>query len=103
MKITQRGPADSDISQLVHNEKSVGQKKAAELKAQQSGESTKVNISQEARDLQRVAELARAGDELRADKIHQIKKQVAAGEYHVESKDVAKSILRSEVGRLLKQ
>jgi negative regulator of flagellin synthesis FlgM len=103
MKISQRGPAESDISQLVHNEKSVAQKKAAELKSQQSGESTKVDISKEARDLQRVAELARAGEELRADKIRQIKEQVVAGEYHVESKDVAKSILRSEVVRLLKQ
>lgn len=103
MKILQRGPAESDISQLVHNEKSVAQKKAAELKYQQSGESTKVDISKEARDLQRVAELARAGEELRADKIRQIKEQVVAGEYHVESKDVAKSILRSEVVRLLKQ
>ena len=103
MKITQRGPADNDIPQLVQNEKSVGQKKAADLKSQQSGGSATVNISQEARDLQKVAELARAGEELRADKIRKIKEQVVAGEYHVESKDVAKSILRSEVIRLLKQ
>jgi flagellar biosynthesis anti-sigma factor FlgM len=103
MKITHRGPADADISQLVHNDKSVGQKKAADLKSQRSGESAKVNISQEARELQRIAELARTGDELRADKVRQLKEQVAAGEYHVEAKDVATSILRSEVTRLLKE
>ena len=102
MKISQRGPADTDISQLVHNDKSVSHKKAADLKSQQAGESAKVNISQEARELQRIAELAQAGDELRANKLRQIKEQVAIGEYNVDSKDVAISILRSEVTRLLK-
>lgn len=101
MKITQRGPADADLSKLVHNDKSVGQKQAADMKAQRSGESAKVNISQEARELQRIAELAHAGDELRADKVRQIKEKLAADEYHVDAKDVATSILRSEVTRLL--
>jgi flagellar biosynthesis anti-sigma factor FlgM len=103
MKITQRGPADTDLSQLVHNDKAVGQRQAAEVKTQQSGESAKVNISQEARELQRIAELARAGDDLRAGKVRQIREQVATGEYHVEAKDVAESILRSEVTRLLEE
>jgi flagellar biosynthesis anti-sigma factor FlgM len=103
MKITQRGPADTDTSQLVHNEKSVGQRKTAGPRSQPSSESATVNISQKARELQKIAELARAGDELRADRVRQVKEQVAAGEYHVESKDVAKSILRSEVTRLLKE
>jgi negative regulator of flagellin synthesis FlgM len=103
MKITNRGPADADISQLVQNEKSVGQKQAAEARTQHSAESAKVNISQEARDLQRIAELTRAGDELRAQKVRQIKEQIAAGQYNPEPQEVAKSILRSEVTRLLKE
>ena len=103
MKITQRGPSDAEISQLVQNEKSVGQRKAGDVKAQPGGESASVNISQKARELQRIAELARAADELRADRVRQLKEQVAAGDYHPESKDVAKSILRSEVTRLLKE
>lgn len=103
MKITQRGPADTDLSQLVHNDKSVGQKKGADVKTQQSGESAKVNISQEGRELQKIAELARTGDELRAQKLRLIKEQVAAGEYKAGSQEVAKSILRSEVTRLLKE
>jgi flagellar biosynthesis anti-sigma factor FlgM len=102
MKITQRGPADTDLSQLVHNDKSVGQKQAADVRTQESGASAKVNISQEGRELQRVAELARAGDQLRADKVRLIKEQLATHEYRVDSKDVAASILRSEVSRLLK-
>ena len=103
MKITQRGPADAEISHRVHNDNSVGQKKAADLRAPQSGESAKVNISQEGRELQRIAELARTSDEMRADKVRAIKEQVAAGEYQVDAKDVATSILRSEVTRLLKE
>jgi flagellar biosynthesis anti-sigma factor FlgM len=103
MKITQRGPADTDLSQLVHNEKALGQKQSAEVKAPLTGASAKVNISQEARDLQKIAELARTGDGLRAQKVRQIKDQVAAGEYKVAPEEVAKSILRSEVTRLLKE
>jgi flagellar biosynthesis anti-sigma factor FlgM len=103
MKITQRGPADPDISKLVQNEKSLGQRKTAELSARANAGSAKVDISQKARELQRIAELAREGDELRVDRVRQVKQQLAAGEYRVESKDVAKSILRSEVTRLLKE
>ena len=90
MKITQRGPANIDPSQLVQNDKAVGQKQAREVKTQQSGDSAKVDISQEARN------------ELRTEKVRQIKEQIQAGEYKVAPEDVAKSILRTEVTRLLK-
>jgi flagellar biosynthesis anti-sigma factor FlgM len=103
MKITHRGPADTDIAQLVHTDKAVGQKETAEAKTQQSGASTKVSISQQARELQKIAELARSGDELRAQKVRLIKEQVAAGEYQAAPQEVAKSILRGEVTRLLKE
>jgi flagellar biosynthesis anti-sigma factor FlgM len=101
MKIVHRGPADTEVPKLVHNDKSVVQKPAAGVKNDQNTESAKVNISREARELQKVAELARIGDELRADKVRQIKEKLAADEYHVDAKDVATSILRSEVTRLL--
>jgi flagellar biosynthesis anti-sigma factor FlgM len=103
MKITQRGPSDTEISQIAHNEKSLAQRKTADLKSQPGGDPATVNISQKARELQRIAELARTGDELRADRVRQLKEQVAAGEYHAEPEDVAKSILRTEVTRLLKE
>ena len=78
MKITQRSPADTDLSQRVQNDKSVNQlKKDSQSKIQQAGESAKVNISKEARELQRIAELARTGDELRAQKVNDIKEQIA--------------------------
>jgi len=43
----------------------------------------------------RVAELARTGE--RADKVKKIKEQIAADQFQVDSKEVAKSIARSEV------
>ena len=104
MKITHRGPADTDLSKLVQNDKNIGQvRKEAEIKAGQAGGSSKVNISKEARELQRIAELARQGDDLRAEKVKQIKEQIAQGAYQVDSKDVAKGIVRSEVARLLEK
>jgi flagellar biosynthesis anti-sigma factor FlgM len=102
MKITQRGPADTDVSYSVQNEKNVEQRKAGDIRSEPPSGSATVSISQEAREMQKIAELARTGDELRAEKLRQVKERVAAGEYHVKSEDVAKSILRSEVSRLLK-
>ena len=102
MKITQRGPADTDLSQLIQNDKTVNRvRRDSDPKVQQSGESSKVNISNEARELQRIAELARTGDELRVQKVKQIKEQVASGQYKADSKEVSKSIVRSEVSSLL--
>lgn len=106
MKISQKGPADADISQLVQNDKVVApvrHEDEAEAKVRQGGESAKVDISPEARKLQRVAELARAGDQLRADKVRQIKEQIETDQFQVDSKEVAKSIARSEVSRLLEK
>ena len=104
MKIIQRGPADTDLSQRIKNEKTANQVgRDADPKAQESGKSAKVNISKEARELQRIAELARTGDELRAQKVKQIKDQVAKGNYNVDAQEVSKSIIRSEVSRILEK
>ena len=104
MKITQKGPADADLTQLVKNDKVAGPGRGdADTKAQQSGESATVNISAEARQLQRIAELARAGDNLRAEKVKNIKEKINQGTYEADSTDVSTSIIRSEVARLLEK
>jgi flagellar biosynthesis anti-sigma factor FlgM len=104
MKITQKGPADADLTQLVKNDKAAGPKRGtADAKTQQSGESATVNISPEARQLQRIAELAQAGDNLRAEKVKNIKEQINQGTYEADSTAVSKSIVRSEVARLLEK
>jgi len=104
MKITNRGPADADLSKLISNDKTVKPAGAdADSKVKESGASAKVDISPEARKMQRVAELAKKGDELRAEKVKKIKEQVEQGTYEVKSEDIAKSILRSEVSHLLEK
>jgi flagellar biosynthesis anti-sigma factor FlgM len=102
MKISQKGPADTDLSKLVQNEKAVGAvRREGDSKVRQSGESARVNISAEARELQRIAELARRGDQARAEKVGQIKQQIESGKYQVDAGEVSRDILRSEVTRLL--
>ncbi len=104
MKITQKGPADTDLAQLVKQDKVAGPRRAsADAKTQQSSESATVNISPEARELQRIAELAHAGDNLRAQKVKNIKEQINQGTYEPNSTDVSKSIVRSEIARLLEK
>ncbi len=101
MTITRKVSADPELSQLEQNDKAMQSLLAYDAKVLQSGESAKVDISPEARKLQRVAELARTGDQLRAYKVKQIKEQIKADQYQVDSKEVAKSIARNEVIGLL--
>lgn len=104
MKITHKAPADTDVSPLVQNDKTVHRaRREGTAKAQQASESAKINISAQARELQRIAELARKGDELRADKVQNLKAQIETGQFHADSEEVSKSILRSEVARLLEK
>ncbi|HEY7164361.1 MAG TPA: flagellar biosynthesis anti-sigma factor FlgM [Candidatus Binatia bacterium] len=104
MKITHRAPTDADLSQRIQNDKVTAQvRPERNQETQSSGDSTKVNISKEGRELQRIAELARTGDEIRAQKVQQLKEQIAGGDYKVDAKDVSKSIVRSEVSRLLQE
>jgi flagellar biosynthesis anti-sigma factor FlgM len=104
LKITQTGPAEPELSQLVQSDKAINPaRRDGSAEVQQSGEPTKVDISAQGRDLQRIAELARRGDELRADKVQRIKEQIETGQFHADSGDVSKSIVRSEVARLLEK
>jgi flagellar biosynthesis anti-sigma factor FlgM len=102
MKITGKDLIDSGVSQQVKNDKGVAPVRGeGEKGAQQTGDTAKVSISDEARFLQKAAELAGKGDELRAEKVKNIKEQLAQGTYKVEAEEVAKSIARSEVAGLL--
>jgi flagellar biosynthesis anti-sigma factor FlgM len=104
MKITPSGAGDAELSKAVQNDKKVassGTGKSSET--QRGNESAKVQISPEARKLQRIAELAQKGDELRAEKVKALKEQIDDGSYNVASEDVAKSIVRSEVARILEK
>lgn len=74
-----------------------------ELKIQQSRESARVNISKKAREFQRIAGLVRTGNELRSQKVKQIKERVSKGDYNVDAQEVSKSIIRSEVFRILEK
>lgn len=74
-----------------------------ELKIQQSRESARVNISKKAREFQRIAGLVRTGNELRSQKVKQIKERVSKGDYNVDAQEVSKSIIRSEVSRILEK
>ena len=102
MKFTHRGPADANLAKLINNDKTV-KPPCADSKVKESGSRARVGISPKARKMQRVAELAKKGDELRAEKVKKIKEQVEQGTDEVNSKDVAKSILRSEFSRLLEK
>jgi len=102
MKITPKGSGDAELT--VQSEKKIGLSRQEKDPARKtSGESSTVQISPQARKLQQIAELARRGDELRAEKVKALKQQIDGGDYQVGSEDVAKSIVRSEVARVLEK
>lgn len=104
MKITPKGNDNADIAKILQNDKKAGVTRTdKDASAQRSGESASVKISPEARELQRIAELARKGDQLRGAKVEALKEQIASGDYHVSDDDVAKSIARADVLRLLEK
>lgn len=103
MRIADKGPVDTHVSQLVRGDSAapVARDQNDKRQVEQTGDAAQVSISAEARKLQKVVALAERGDELRAEKLRQIKEQVEQGTYHVEAAEVAKSVARHEVSRLL--
>jgi negative regulator of flagellin synthesis FlgM len=103
MRIADKGPVDVNVSQLVRGESAVSAARSKDDKRQvkQADHAAQVSISAEARKLQHVVALAEHGDELRAEKLRQLKEQIENGTYHVDARDVAQSVARHEVSRLL--
>ena len=58
-------------------------------------------ISLEERRRLKMEALAKQGDELRAQKVREIRAQIKEGTYQIDAADVAKSLVRSEITRLL--
>ncbi len=104
MKIGDKGPLDLGLPQVIKDGKPAASVKTKEEGGVQASEgATKVSISSEARQMQKVAALAQQGDELRADKVNRLKEQILQGEYHVEATELAGDLLRSEVLRLFSE
>lgn len=103
MRIADKGPIETNVSQLVRGESAVSASRDRNDKRQveQTGDAAQVSISAEARKLQKVVALSEKGDDLRAEKLRQIKEQIDQGTYHVEAGEVAKSVARHEISRLL--
>jgi flagellar biosynthesis anti-sigma factor FlgM len=99
MELIHKGRPGAELSQLIQNGKATGQ--AGRDKRTEVGlnvESAKVNVSKEAREPQRIAQqLARKSDELLAEKVRQLKEIITKGEYEVDPREVAKTIIRTEI------
>ena len=92
MEVIHKGRSWAELSQLIQNDTATGQ--ACRDKGTQvrlTVGSAKVNISKEARESQ-----VRKGDELLAEKFRQLKEIIAKGEYEIDPREVAKSIIRTE-------
>lgn len=104
MKIIPKGAEPTDLGKILPKDKQAAVGRAdPDAKSQPTGASASVNISPEARQLQRIAELARKGDELRGAKVDALKERIASGDYRVDDVELAKDIARAEVTRILEK
>ncbi len=103
MRIADKGPLDTSVSQLVRGGSSATsvRGKSEDRQIAQTNDAAQVSISAEARKLQKVVALAGRGDEMRVEKVRQLKEQIESGAYQVDAMDVAKSIIRHDLGQLL--
>jgi negative regulator of flagellin synthesis FlgM len=103
MRIADKGPIDTSVSQLVREgSKATGVRgQSDDRQVAKKDDAAQVSISAEARKMQRVVALAGRGDEMRAEKVQQLKEQIDNGTYHVDSVDVAKSMIRHDIGQML--
>ena len=105
MEVIHKRRSGTELSQLIQNGKPAGQA-GRDKRTEVSPPilSAKVTISKKAREPQRITEpLARKGDELLAAKVRQVKEIIAKGEYEVDPREVAKSIIRTEISRHLEK
>jgi flagellar biosynthesis anti-sigma factor FlgM len=106
MEVIHKGHSGTEPSQLMQNSKAAAGQAGCDRRTEVSRPivSAKVNISKKAREPQRITEpLARKGDELLAEKVRQVKEIIAKGEYEVDPREVAKSIIRTEISRHLEK
>ena len=105
MEVIRKFRPSTELSQLIQNGKAAGQ--AGRDKRTEVGpsvESAKVNICKGARELQRITDLwARKGDELLPEKVSKLKEIIAKGKYEVDPREVAESIIRTEISRHLEK
>lgn len=83
----------------VQNHKAIDRHREKGTTVGQNRELAKVDTSEQTWELQRIAELARKGEELRAKRVRQIKQSIVKGEYKVEAQEVARSMIRTEMSR----
>ncbi len=103
MRIADKGPLDPSVSQLVRGGSSATsvRGKSDDRQVAQTNDAAQVSISAEARKLQKVVALAGRGDAMRAEKVQQLKEQIENGSYQVDAVEVAKSMVRHDIGQLL--
>ena len=99
MEVIHKGRSAAELFKLIQNGKTAGQ--AGHNQRTEVGltvGSAKVNISRDAWKPQRIVQqLVRKFDERLAEKVRQLKERIAKGEYEINPRLVAKSIIRTEI------
>jgi len=85
-------------SKTIQDRIKVGDKKS--VAQSQSGASStsgteQIAISSKAKDIQKATEAVNAAPDIRTEKVERIKNEIAKGDYHVSSEDLAEKVLEN--------
>lgn len=92
MQISGHGRADQLATLLLGSQES-GSVKSNRSKAGDGGKD-RVQISQQAKEMQRIRTLADQPDDARAERVEQISRSVEAGTYNVDGRKVGDAVIR---------
>jgi negative regulator of flagellin synthesis FlgM len=71
------------------------------LDGRTSSEGDQVTFSEHARDMAKTMKAAREADDIRTDKVAEIKNRIQSGTYQTDSKEIARKLLADDLDRLL--
>ena len=94
MRITDQGPTDINADRLSRTNNPAATTQPKPHQAKQSDDATRVSISAAGR--QQAEAATQSAPSQRAETIRNIREQIEAGTYQVDSKEVAQSILNSK-------
>ncbi|HXV81501.1 MAG TPA: flagellar biosynthesis anti-sigma factor FlgM [Candidatus Binatia bacterium] len=102
IKVTQKGCRDTELSPRIQTGKGASQAGRDRKIVGTTVGSVKTDVPKEVLEAKKILQrLPRKRDELFAERVKQVKEMIAKGEYEIDAREVAKSIIRTEIARQL--
>lgn len=93
MKINDEKNINNEILKNIKNIRDKNHTKAKDLSQPESGLTDRVELSPEARKLQKIIEIVKETPDIREEKIRELKQAIESGTYQADSKEIAEKMI----------